>query len=238
MHRRMNSKHVCSCVALLVAATVSLSPAAVITLITVDGDDAGTNVDPAEVNTIPDGGTLKLGTDGYVFFAAKTAATATSNVYYAFNVQSLPSYATVTATNLGDRFSHTGASNITIGDTLYKTGYIGKASTATITLTGTVPSHFRVGILVGNSPDDEAATAVAVSSPTASFTTATFATYDDPHPSEANHFLVFDVQNAVAGDQIAFSYPRLGGVVFSTVPEPASLSVLGLGALGLLRRRR
>lgn len=111
-------------------------------------------------------------------------------------------------------------------------------SLATITLGSGVPSSFQIGLLGTNGVNPSNATTYTVaSSAGGSLTIAANSAVQE------NIFDLLTVTGAAAGETITISgeasnHPVLGGITFDPVPEPATLGLLCVGGLALLRRRR
>jgi PEP-CTERM motif len=202
-----------------------------------------------------------LGTDGYLFFPVSGQTDFTS----AFGAEAFvqPAYVGMIGTtgnsNFGGGSSTTGptitavtasaSSAFQVGEEFQTEGTQSFTTMVTITLNTSVPQEFQLGVLgdtYGNSrynsytvSDGTAATATAVNN-------ATDSNIGAPGIDE---FYYFDISNASPGDTISIAVlpttngdlnPMLSGITFDTIatPEPASLSILAFGAVGLLKRRR
>jgi hypothetical protein len=113
---------------------------------------------------------------------------------------------------------------------------------ATITLAGSVPSAFQLGLLDDNTTNSGSDTELTVTDTQGGASPTSL----DSSGGNKNNFYLFDVNGATAGDVITItgtaayngSNTALGGIAFDVVPEPAALSLLGISAMGLLVRRR
>lgn len=125
--------------------------------------------------------------------------------------------------------------------------------TVSSTLVGS--KSFRVGILNNNqghsSNDNSGLTPDFIAVNQTSGGSATSGTLDSsstPTPFQARaHWIFFDISGAVANDTFAINIGSdgaphnqtgIGGLTFDTIPEPTSIGLLGMGAMGLLVRRR
>lgn len=202
---------------------VSTSPAAMITVI--NDQSAGKSV--LIQNSIPSG---DLGGAGYYLYSTMPEATATQG-FTRPDINALPAYVSFSHSNIGNRYLNLADSDLTVAGTLYTTGFLIN-NTVTITLGAGVPSQLRVGLLLGNSTDNDQGN-ITLSSPTSSFST-TVLQYNDP-ATPANEWVVFDMSGGSPGDQIQFAVSRgLGGVTFRAVPEPNAPCMIVLGLAGLL----
>jgi hypothetical protein len=113
---------------------------------------------------------------------------------------------------------------------------------ATITLGAGVPSSFELGILNDNTGSTGDNTSLIITG-----TGGSSQTLNSPVSGNtlSDDFYYVTVTNASPGDSISVAGfnagggPGLGGVVFDSVPEPASLGLLAVAAVpALLRRRR
>jgi beta-glucanase (GH16 family) len=181
------------------------------TLVAING---GSN--PTSVNAIPTTGTPGFGTAGYRFYAFGTPPGGVSSGYGHLLLSNLPNYvASVSESNPGSRYLSVANTTLTVSGTNYVTGYL-IDNTVTVTLGSNVPSVFRIGFLLDNagSSSDRSYRPVLIS-PNGAFASVTVT--DWQYHSKGNNLLVFEIQNASQGDQIAITVNRLGGVVFDTV---------------------
>jgi hypothetical protein len=191
-----------------------------------------------------------IGTDGYEFLETDLNGTIA-------NVSSTPTYVASINIIVIQPSNGTSYSNLEIGGTTYHTGILYKAPVvagtsypvATITLTTnttfTIPSELQLGFLEDNgSTGNESDITVSDSQGG-----GTVSTVDTGNNSVKNDFYLVDISGATYGDVITVtgSMPTssqtsvaLGGITFDTIPtpEPMMLSLLAVGALGLLGRRR
>jgi hypothetical protein len=124
----------------------------------------------------------------------------------------------------------------------------GTATLATIRLSSGVPSSFRLGVLEDN------ASGIQFFQGSVSVDGANSITKPVPGNgvngfNPEDDFFFFNITNAAPGDELTISatndgggppapsFATLGGITFDTLPEPATLGVLGVTAVGLMLRR-
>jgi hypothetical protein len=213
--------------------------AATITVINTDGPDANTTLDPivvSEAPTVTAPVVGSVGTDGYKFFAFVQNPASSGYGSSSNDRTSLPVYVTTIA-NTGDRWVNTGNSLFTVAGTTYTAGYITGSHSATITFGAGTPNLIRIGLLMDTSSGSgDRAINPTISSPTDSFTSFNLNYAYNP---QGTHFVFLEVSGLQTGDQLRISgKSHLSGITFDTIPEPASLALLAMGALMMCPRRR
>jgi hypothetical protein len=206
-----------------------------------------------------------LGTDGYLFFPVSGQTDFTSAFGAEAFVQ--PAYVGTIGTTGNSNFgggSSTSGPTITAvtasGSSSFRVGEEFQAepgpsqtvtTLVTITLSGSVPQEFQLAVL-GDTYGNGRFNTYTVSDGTAATASQADAKVDGTNQTEITQFYYFDISNAQSGDTISIAAlptgtaggtdldPMLSGITFDTIPtpEPASLSILAFGAVGLLNRRR
>jgi PEP-CTERM motif len=206
---------------------------------------------PAEstINTIGNGETL--GTAGYELFGVGGASSPTSTT------GNLPTWVASFSTSGDGFYGSSPESSITAIDNsgtysgLTGIAYAGAdgATLATITLapSGNIPSEFQLGLLGDNGSNDNRDADFNVSDNNGG---TPVATSEFGNQALVNDFYLVDITGAVNGEIITIvgdastqgnGGPAIGGITFDSLaaaPEPATLSLLAVGSLGLLARRR
>jgi PEP-CTERM motif len=131
----------------------------------------------------------------------------------------------------------------TVSTNYYYTGSNG-VTLSTITLTGTVPAEFQLGILSDNEVNGPFPCTFKVTD-TNPLDAASGTVTDSFSGTGVDNFYLIDITGASSGDVLSVSNSGstlavFGGLSFDTIPtpEPSALSLLGVGAVALLARRR
>lgn len=234
-----------------------VSRAAVVTYVGEQTNTGGTwrtsNLGTNAYSVNPDG---YYGNDGYILYNTTPTGTVTGSngpSAHGTDISLKPSYVsaiTKTQDSGAQGYGYPTIQNPTTTPgatpTTLESGTLGSSGGTlfTVTLTGTVPASFRVGVITGAPGTTYDSSSVTLSD------TGTGGSASAPE-SSANGRLdmyFFNVTGAAAGDVLNFGgtvggtgtagFNEITGASFDSVPEPATIGILGMSALGLLVRRR
>jgi hypothetical protein len=188
------------------------------------GNYAGPGGDPGQVHTanVTDSNAATPGTLAVLGLNGVTGGYYSSAGYSALNIAGTPS-----TTGIAYDTTTTAGTPVTI---------------FTVTLGSSVPSSFIMGILDNNTGGvgDNTPLLITGSDGSSQVVNATASTLADA----SDDFFFVTVTNAAPGQVITVAGENTvgsncaGGVVFDSVPEPATLSLIGLPLLALASRRR